>query len=469
MRKNRLISVFVCVILFLQLLCIQAFAVDGADTTVTAGSHSIDAAVPYLGTSELTENVQAAILYEINSDTLMYAQNADTQIYPSSLVKIMTALMAVERGTLDEVITVTESALSSVPYYAASAELKAGEQLTMSDLLYCMMVGSANDAAAVIAERISGSQSAFVEDMNLYAQELGCTATQFTNAHGLHDEQQYTTVRDMARILRTAMNNEDFVTYFSAVSYIVPATNMSGERELSSGNYLMNTDDLQIYYDSRATGGRTGIADDGTRCLASSAQSNGMELISIVVGAESTFAEDGNTVTYGSFKETSALFDAGFNGYRVVQVIYEDQALKQFGVINGTNDVVLASTASVYCVLPENVSVDDLSYQFTDNAALQAPIESGQVLSTVQVWHGSSCIAQADLVSMNAVPLVTASQEGNAQHESGGVGKTIVIILISIVGCIVVFVLLLMLVRSVRIAMVKSRRKRYSRDRRRSR
>lgn len=466
MRKLRFL---ICIILSLQLFCVRAFAVDSADKTVTAGSHSIDAAVPYLGVAQITENTLASFLYEVNSDTLMYSNNADTQTYPSSLVKIITAFLAVQEGNLDDIITVTESALSSVPYYAASAELKAGEQLSLRDLLYCMMVGSANDAAAVIAEHIGGSQSAFVELMNQQAKELGCTATQFTNCHGLHDEQQYTTVRDMARILCAAIKNEDFVTFFSTINYVVPATNMSGERELSSGNYLMNTENLQIYYDDRVTGGRTGIADDGTRCLASCAEKNGMQLICIVVGSESTYADDGNTVTYGSFKESSSLYDAGFDGYRVAQVIYEGQALKQCSVVNGANDVVLASTRSVYCVLPENATVNDLSYQYADNAVLQAPLDAGQSLATVQIWHGSSCVAQADLVSMNSVSSISVSQDDTTQQQSGGAGKIVLIVILSVVGCVAVFALVLLLIRTVRISQVKNHRRRHSRDRRRSR
>lgn len=467
MRKIKTFITFLCALLLLVPLnmCVQA---EELDTTITAGSHSIDAAVPYLGTAQITENIKAAILYETTSDTLMYTYNPDAQTFPSSLVKMMTALLAVEKGNLDQVVTVTESALSSVPYYAASADLQAGEQISMRDLLYCMMVGSANDAAAVIAEAISGSQEAFVAEMNKYAQELGCTGTQFVNAHGLHDEQQYTTVRDMARILSVAIKNADFNTFFSGVTYNVPATNMSAERELSSGNHLINTDSLQIYYDPRVTGGRTGIADDGTRCLASCAQANGMNLICIVVGSESTFADDGNTLAYGSFKETSALFDAGFTGYRVVQIIHEDQALRQLSVINGTNDVVLAAKDSVYCVLPEAVSVNDLRYQYEDTGSLQAPLNSGDVISRVQVWYGNACVAQSDVVSKNDVPMISSAQQ-TQQDDKGGAGKVVLTIFLVIVGIVAALSIILFAVRYVRIFMVKTRRKRYSRSRRRSR
>ena len=208
---------------------IYATEADPADQNVSSmnGCHGFDANVTYLGNGKITDNIGAALLYEVNSDTLMYTHNPDAMMYPSSLVKILTALIAVEKGNLDDVVVASQEVLGTIPYYAASAELKPGEKLTLSDLLYCMMVGSANDAAAVIATHISGNQAQFVQDMNNYAKALGCTGTNFVNVHGLHDENQYTTARDMGRILTAAVENDVFLTYFtkSGISFtaILPA------------------------------------------------------------------------------------------------------------------------------------------------------------------------------------------------------------------------------------------------------
>lgn len=471
MRYFRRFFAFLLIIFLLTGSFCQVFADEAekvqTDATVTQGCHSIDAASAFLGTAKLSDNIETAILYEMNSDTLMYAWNPDTAIYPSSLVKILTALIAVERGDTQAVITVDQESLDAVPYYAASAELVAGEQMSLRDLLYCMMVGSANDAAAVIATHISGSINAFVNDMNAYAKQLGCTATQFTNVHGLHDENQYTTARDMSRILAAAVRNADFLTYFSEITYNVPATNMSEERELSSGNFLMNTDNLQLYFDPRATGGRTGIAEDGSRCLATLAEKNGMQVICIVTGSESTFAENGGTLTYGSFKETSTLLDACFSGYQVAQILYEGQSLVQYPVINGENDVILCADSSVYAVLPEGVTMTDLSFRYTDlSGQITAPVEAGQVLSDVQVWHNGFCVAQAGMTAMNTVRNIPVVIE---ESDDDNTVRTVLITIASVAGVIVVIVLLIRGARMIRFFNRNRRKNQYKRSRRRSR
>lgn len=471
MKFSKYISV-ILVLLFIGNLNVSVLADNTLmqldDATVTNGCHSLDAMSAYLGSEKLADNVGAAVLYEMNSDTLMYAWHADKKVYPSSMVKILTALIAVEKGDPQTVITVTQDVLDSVPYYAASAELQVDEQIPLSDLLYCMMVGSANDAAAVIASHISGSQDSFVKEMNDYALALGCTGTQFTNVHGLHDEQQYTTARDMARILSAAVRNEAFLAYFSAVNYIVPATNKSEERELSSGNFLVNTEDFQLYYDPRVTGGRTGITEDGARCLATVAQHNGMQLISVVTGSESTFADDGSTLTYGSFKETTTLLDACFNGYQVAQVLYKGQVLKQSSIPDGENDVVLCSEESVYAVLPEDVSVADLTFKYGDTA-LAAPVEAGQVLSDVEIWHGGFCIARSDLKAMNSVRKVAVGNAVDGQGESNGGLKAAVTILAWVIGGVLGVLVLIRGVRILRVYLLRRRGKAYRRNRRRSR
>ena len=136
-----------------------------------------------------------------------------------------------------DVIVVKENVLATVPISAVSVDLQVDELVTLEDLLYCMMVASANDAAAVIAEHISGDISAFVTEMNQRAAQIGCTDTVFTNVHGLHDDDQYTTARDIAKILAVASENTLFMDVFSAVEYDMPATNKTDARNLVSGNY----------------------------------------------------------------------------------------------------------------------------------------------------------------------------------------------------------------------------------------
>ncbi len=477
MKKISLICFLLCLCL---LLSCSVFAtsegpVSGGNVAVQTGSNSIDATIPVLGTQQIVKNADAVFMYEHHTDTLMYAWNADQQVYPSSLVKIMTALLAIENGTLSTEITVDESSLDSVPYDAVSADLQVGEVIRLEDLLYCMMVGSANDAAAVIATHIAGSQDEFVRLMNEKAEELGCTNTNFTNPHGIHHDQQYSTARDLARILCAAMDYEDFQTIFAAPSYTVAATNMSDERNLSSGNYMIATDTMQIYYDERVTGGRTGIADDGTRCLAVSAESGGMKLISIVLGSESTVDEDGYTVRiYGGFNETKTLLDSGFNGFKSVQILYKGQALKQLSVDSGLHKVTVAPQTSVSVILPENVNSDDLTYEYSNiQQELKTPIANGQKLSVVRVWSNGVCIAQADLFALHTVHTDQQNWDGDAnqawEEVANVAGKVGIIILVVLVIAGVIFVIAVFTVKWIRKSAVKNRIRKYRRGHRRSR
>ena len=221
-------------------------------------SYGIDSEITLLGNDRLVKNLRSAIVFEANSNTLMYAWNADTQLFPASFVKIITALVAIEKGNLADIVTVSADAIASVPHDAVSAELVAGEEISLENLLYCLLLGSANDAAVVIAEHISGTEAAFVDLLNSYAIELGCKDTHFVNAHGLHSQQQYTTARDSARILAAAIKNEDFYRIFTATKHTIGETNKTPLRNLLSGNLLMDPNS-KLYYDSRVVGGRTGV------------------------------------------------------------------------------------------------------------------------------------------------------------------------------------------------------------------
>lgn len=465
MKKFRILCLILCAVLLVPMFM---DLVSAENPATSSGCYGLDAGLPYLGTAQLVENVEAAFLYEKTSDTLMYAWNPDLPVFPSSLVKIITAFVALQYGNVADKVTVSEAAIANVPYDAVSAELQVGEELTLEDLIYCMLVGSANDAAAVIAHHISGSESAFVEQMNRFAQELGCTATVLKNPHGLHDEGQVSTARDLSRILSAAIENEAFQKFFGAANYIVPATNLSQERKLSSSNFLINNEKVKIYKDERVTGGRTGIANDGTRCLASSAEASDLSLICVVLGSESVLAEDGNTEVYGSFKETTALYDMVFDAYKSVKVLYEGQAIRQVSVLNGECDVVLGSHSDVTAILPAEVKQEELSFRYSDMEQLpQAPIEEGQRLSDVEIWYGNMCIAQSELTAMNSVHSTAVSQQLPEDKNAGGgvVGVILgVIALILFLMAVIVFGM-----RAFAKYKVLKQTKRYRKDRRRSR
>ncbi len=447
MKKNRIITIILCLFLLIGVNP-ETMAATETEQGSVATCHGIDASEPYLGYGQIIENSQAVFLYERNSNTLMYTQNPDIKIYPSSLVKILTAYLAIENGNLDAVVTVREDVINQVPGEAVTANLLPGEQMSLRDLLNCMMVGSANDAASVIADHIAGSESAFVEMMNAYVNAIGCTDTVIKNPHGLHDEEQISTVRDQARILLSVLENESFCDLFATVSYTVPQTNLSDERELSSSNYLMNKD---AYYDSRVTGGRTGIGEDGYRCLATTADSDDMELLCILVGAKSVKDDNGNTVVYGGFHETKALYDAVFNEYKIASVIYAGQPLKQLSVVNGVNDVVIGPMESTNAILPKNVSFGDLTFRYSAvQQNLEAPVDKGVHVSDVEIWCGNMRIAYAELYTMNrvrSVQEINAEQEETEKKEKtndgSGTGRIVAIVAVCAFSAVVILTIVL--------------------------
>lgn len=413
MLKRLMIFLF---ILSLTVVCVVA-PVSGDEPALSAASESgckgTDALNPYLGKSQLVSNVESAFLYELNSDSLLYAWDADLPEYPASFVKIMTALLVLENSSLSDVVTVSENAVNSVSYEAISANLVPGEKLTVEDLLYCMMVKSANDAAAVLAEHVSGSQGAFVSRMNARAAELGCTGTNYVNVHGLHDDQQVTTARDTCKILRAALQNDTFRTIFGTTNYTVPATNLNEqERKYSSNNYLMcDADNVSLYLDSRVTGGRTGVTTEGYRCIASLAKEDNMEVICIVMGCASTFLENGKTDVYGGFPETISLLNHAFEGNAFRQIVFKDQNLKQIPVLNGDSDLFVTTNQGVSVILPSDYSLKDLDFRYIYSLdPIQAPISKGQNIGVMQVMHDSVCIAESELYAANDVPVAYSKQ-----------------------------------------------------------
>ncbi len=423
----------ICIIALLLTCALPVSATENKeDMSATNGCSTLDARMPLMGTGELVDNAKSVLLYETSTDTLLYAYQADTPLSPASFVKILTALIAIEKGQLDIAVTVRAEVLDTLPYDAMVVNLVAGEVLSVEDLLYCMMVGSGNDAAAVLADHISGSQQAFVDEMNAYAANLGCTNTNFTNAHGLHNENQYTTARDSAKILSHALQNETFCEVFGTVTYTVPATNKSEERKLTTQNHLQNPND-EKYYDSRVTGGRTGTANDRTRSVASVAKTNGLNLICIVMGCQTQYASDGYTVkTYGGYPQTTELLDLAGEGYQAVRILHPDQVLNQFRVEKGDALLSVAPKDSLSAVIPVDYQKENLNYRYIDMQGLSAPIEKGQIVGCLQIWCDTICIAQTDLVSLNAVVIKGNQIVDDNRSEQGSPVLTLILTVFSI-------------------------------------
>ncbi len=261
---------------------------------------------------KLQENQLAAtsaILIEANSGEVVFEKNADQIMFPASTTKILTVLLGLNIGKtndqLNETVTISAEAMN-IPEDSSTIPLSAGETIRFEDLLYATMVKSGNEGANAIAEIISGSIPAFVDVMNETAQMMGCTSTHFVNPHGLHDDNHYTTARDMAIIAREAMNNSAFRQIAATTSYALPRSNMQRARTLrNSDNALMNQGENNSYYYPYANGIKTGFHDQAGRCYVGSATKNGVTLISVVLNSSST----------GRWTDTKKLMEYGFSQY----------------------------------------------------------------------------------------------------------------------------------------------------------
>ena len=466
MKKTGIICLLLCAVLLLSAMP-AAVSAATMDESVTAGSHSVDAARPLSSEEKLLKTSKAVILYELNSNTLVYAYNPDTRIYPSSMVKLMTALLALEKGNLTDMVTVTKSALDNVAIGSVSANLKKGEEISLEDLLYCMMTASANDASAVIAEHVGGSIDDFILMMNEKARAIGCLNTNYTNVHGLHDDDCYTTARDICRLLEVALENETFVKLVTAATYTVPSTNKSEERQLQSTNNMMIKG--KMFYDARVTGGKTGATNQAGRCLAVTAEANGMNLLGIVMGAVPTYAEEGIILDYhGNFEEMKELLDYGCNGYEYRQVFFENQALAQYPVSGGANHVVTRPVSELSTVLPLGLDETKLKWVYTKvEQTITAPVAQGQVIATAQVWYEDTCLVQTELVAMNAVDVYVAPIIPDAPDNH--FDFTLLFIILGVLfGIAGLFVVILLILRGISIAKMRSRQRSRRRNRRRS-
>ena len=455
MKKTPVLALLLSVILCFGMICVPVSAeeptettvpdlstqvpdvtFDGTDASVTHGCRSINARYPLHSGEPVISYSKSAVLYEINSGTMLFMENPDVTMYPSSLVKVMTALLAMEKGDLDAVVTVTASALAAVPKSAMKVKLKEGEQMTLRDLLYCMIVGSGNDAATVIAEHIGGSQSAFVDMMNKRAKELGCTGTTFVNAHGLHDQRQVSTARDIAKITAKILEQPEYKAIFGTAKYTVPATNTSSARHLVTVNYMIDEEYRFSFYYSKVTGGRTGITEYGERCLVVTAEDDDSSFIGVILGAEAAYRKDNpeQIKRHGSFEDMDKLLDMGFGKYSVNQVLYRGQILDQIHVPNGENDIVVGPVTDLFCTLPEGVTADDLTNRVQMiSTSVEAPVKFGDKIAVVQLWYGNVCVAQANVQAMNSAKvgqLYTDGNNGSGLFDAGAFSTAVTVLIV---------------------------------------
>lgn len=327
------------------------------------------------GVEDFDLNGQNYILIEEKSGRVLAEKNANVKLPMASTTKIMTAILAVELGSLDGEV---EIVANKVSVEGSSIYLKDGERIKLEDLIYGLMLRSGNDSAIAIANHISGSEEEFVKLMNKKAKEIGALNTNFTNPHGLHDGNHYSTAYDMALITRYAFRNEKFAEIVKSKSF--KATN---NREY---NYFINKNKTLWEYDG-GDGVKIGYTTDSGRCLVASASRDNMRLIAVTLK------------DYNWFNDAYSLMDYGFDKFSLYPIYLENQLITQISVMKGKKDKLplVCENDFSYPLLEEEKK--DIKISITTDDSVVAPILKGTELGSIEVYLNGQLIKKDKLVA----------------------------------------------------------------------
>ena len=444
---------FLLIFILLFAFPLHAQAAWPAEIPGNEASTSSEDPIPDDGPSLTGSN---AIIMDIDTGDVLYQLNPHEKVYPASTTKLMTALLLVENMAPADTITVTDGIYSNLIEDAVKIGLIPGEEISAKDMLYGMLLPSANDAANAIAEGVGGSIPDFVTMMNNTAADLGCTNTHFANANGLHDDNHYTTPYDMVLIARAAYDRSRIREVIKTPSYWMAATNLSGQRELWTTNELLY-DVTDLYYPD-CTGGKTGYTGEAGYTMVAFAEKDHRRIVAAVFGCPTSTDR---------FRDAAALLDYGLKEYHILRPL-QDFSIDTEPDTTGTLDQNYYSTldhplpsysfdTSLRFYTRSSVSSDDivknvqLSGTIRDGVAGKIVLSyKGKTLGEVPVQIDEALLAQ-DRNSMTLVPDDSSSETQNTGEEKGKIlGDTLRTygpgILIAI-GVVVLVLLLLLLLK----------------------
>jgi D-alanyl-D-alanine carboxypeptidase (penicillin-binding protein 5/6) len=311
---------------------------------------------------DLPVTAKSALLADTETGEILWQRNPDLRCYPASLTKIMTAVLVLERGNLDDWVTVPKEAAFTGE---SSMALKEGERVQLKDLLNAILVRSANDACVAAAIHLAGSVEKFVEWMNEKAKELGMTNTHFVNPHGLHHPQHFTTARDLLTLTRYALQNPTFRSIASQREIIISPTNKSALRRYRNRNKL-----LELY--PGCDGVKTGYTIPAGKCLVASATRNGWQLIAIVLGSQDHFAD------------CATLFDHGFNNFVRLILAEKGEKVALLHIPDGNPEWLWATATDSVKVIVPKAKVGRIKSRLMQGN-LRFPIRAGEIVGEL-IW-----------------------------------------------------------------------------------
>lgn len=410
-------------ILTATLLFAAAFPVYGTETqgaeteTTESTTTSTDETSTDATTGELTLTAEAAILMDATTGKILYEKNSRTKQYPASITKLMTILLALEHGSLEDEITFSHDAVYSIEPGSSHIAIQEGEILTLEQVLYGIMLRSANECANAAGEYVDGTMEKFAEHMTSKAKELGCENTNFVNANGLFDENHYTTAYDMALIAQELLKNETYRSMMSNTYYVIPPTNKQPEERYLHGQHQMLNENSLYYYES-AEGGKTGYTVEAQNTLVTYAKQGDTELIAVVLkcnGAQ-------------HYVDTKTLFDYGFANYQTVKAFSAADLTQNVAITETYNEktttletIAVAPAEDVYVTIPKNASIDNLTKAIDCPESASVPVAVGDKLGTVVLSMNGEALATVDLTAQKEVNATTdeerAAQAAEARNK----------------------------------------------------
>ena len=349
------------------------------------------AVCPKIQAAELGEGAKSAVLLDIATGTVLFEKNAHEALPPASVTKVMTLLLimeAIDGGQIgwDDIVTASEAAAAKG---GSQIYLKVGEQMTVSDMVKSIAVSSANDCACAMAEHLAGSEGAFADKMNARAAELGMTDSHFVNCTGLDDDdsakEHRTSAMDIAIMSRELLKNHPDITKYTTIW-------MDTVRNGAFG--LSNTNKLIRFYPG-ATGLKTGFTRQAMYCLSASAEREGLGLIAVVMGCETSQKR---------FAACKGLLDYGFANYALYTPVCPESAVP---VKLGTAESVEAVPGSETPMLIEKARKAGMTTEVTLEETVTAPVSQGQKLGELTVREGGEVITRIPLVAKTTIPRLT--------------------------------------------------------------
>lgn len=343
----------------------------------------------------LNLTADAAVLIDAKTGIVLYDKNKDKKEYPASTTKVLTALLALENTNLTDVITHSHNAVYNIEPGSSHIGIRENEQLTMEQALHGVLLASANEVSMAVAEQVSGTVEEFVDLMNQRAKEIGVKNTHFTNPHGFHNDDHYTTAYDMALIMQQAIKNAEFLRFISTTKYEIPPTNIVNETR-----YLNNSNKLILktspYYYEYCVGGKTGYTDMAGNTLVAYAKKNDIELISVVMKSKGS----------SSYTDTTTMFEYGFTNYEPKEIFNKEGYKNKTSVVQEFNDkdiplgeIYLVAEDSFSTDLPKTIDVSQIEKVADIPNQVVAPIKVGDKVGTLNFVYNGNVVGSVNLLA----------------------------------------------------------------------